>query len=460
MHLVEINGRSCRAADGTLLSKLLDDMGISHEHPCGGRGICRKCLLTVNGKKELSCQYRIFSDIKVDLPEQTEILSETGVEVSAVPGGKSCLVLDIGTTTLALALVSIEEKKAIKVITGTNPQRAFGADVMARIEYCSKNGTEKLQKPLIEKINSMAKELSAEADTMYIAGNTTMLHIFFGVDCSSIGRAPYTPVFLEGKSVDASTLGIKKAKRVVSLPSISAFVGADIVAGLNFVSLPPEGVYDLLVDLGTNAEIVLFSKSDSLCTSAAAGPCFEAANISCGMSAVPGAIYAYSREGIKTVGDAVPKGICGTGLIDVVAELLTEGIIDEGGYMEDERYELVPGVFITQKDIREYQLAKSAVYSGVMTLLKMKGISPKDVRNTYISGGFSAKINTVNAAKTGLLPGALIKNCIPLNNSSLQGTVKYACESNRLEVYTENSTYVDLSGSADFSELFFENMSF
>ena len=461
MHKVTINGKTEYADEGTLLSNILIGSDIGVDHLCGGRGNCKKCTVLVNGKEELSCQYQIKSDVFVIIPENNDIVSETGAVESGRMTQNLCFALDIGTTTLALALVSVDEGKIVKIITRTNPQRKFGADVITRIDYCQKNGVQELNRTLISEINSMLSEFDCSGvEMLYVSGNSTMLHLFFGVDCSSMGVAPYTPVFLESKTEKAETLGIVGVKSVESLPSIAAFVGADLVAGLNYIQKPTNGKYNFLIDLGTNAEIVLFSEKSTLCTSAAAGPCFEGTNISCGMSATNGAIYAYSEYELKTVGNSPAKGICGTGLIDIISEFIRVGKIDETGFMESETFELADGVSINQIDIRQYQLAKSAVYSATTTLLQMKNVSFDDIEKMYISGGFSAKINIENAVKTGLLPKELKEKCVAINNSSLLGTVKYACEKNDLTIYTDNSTYVDLSADSDFSELFIENMMF
>ena len=286
-----------------------------------------------------------------------------------------------------------------------------------------------------------------------------MLHLFFGVDPSPMGAAPYKPVFLDLKKASGESLGIPDVKEAVSLPGAAAFVGADLTAGLNFVGFPPEGKHRLLIDLGTNAEVLLFSQSSALCTAAAAGPCFEGANISCGMSASPGAICAYAPDGCTTVGNVPAVGVCGTGLVDAVAVLLENGSIDETGYMEED-YALAPGVYLTPGDVRQYQLAKSAVCSAVETLARRALISFEEIDALYISGGFSAKINIRNAVKTGLLPAALENKCISVNNSSLLGTAKFACERNDLYQYLAHMRYVDLSSDPVFSELFIENMTF
>lgn len=461
MHKVIINGETVYASDGQLLSDLLIEAGKAFEHPCGGKGTCRKCLVTVNASEELSCQYRIKSDIVVYTESKNNIVSVSGASESAVYTDNICLVLDIGTTTLALALVSLDEKRIIRVITADNPQRIYGADVISRIDYCRRNGPEELNKVLISEVNSMISELDLKkAGDMYVAGNTTMLHLFFGVDCSSIGVAPYTPVFLESQTVKGADIGLTCVATVESLPSIASFVGADITAGLNYIQKPDGGKYNLLIDLGTNAEIVLFSENSAVCASAAAGPCFEGANISCGMSATQGAVYSCSDGEIKTVGNTAVKGICGTGLIDIIATLIKNRLIDETGFMECGKYLIAEGVYINQDDIRQYQLAKSAVKSAILTLLQIKEVPFDDIEKVYISGGFSAEINISNAVLTGLLPKEAETKCVTVNNSSLLGTVRYACEKNDLSSYVDIAENVDLSLNTLFADLFMKNMMF
>ena len=275
-----------------------------------------------------------------------------------------------------------------------------------------------------------------------------------------MGVAPYTPVFLEKREAAGEEIGLIGVSEVESLPCVSSFVGADIVAGLNFTGMPEGGKYSLLVDLGTNAETVLYGNGRVLCAAAAAGPCFEGANISCGMSASDGAVYSYKKNKAETVGNLPAKGICGTGLVDVIAHLIESGEIDEAGYMENEEFEIAEGVSVNQEDVRQYQLAKSAVYSAIMTLIETAQIYPDSIERLYISGGFSAVIDVENAVKTGLLPEALKEKCVAVKNSSLLGAVKYACEKNDLSCFTKNAQYLDLSTNPVFSQLFIENMMF
>lgn len=462
MHKITLKGdnRILYAHDGELLSRVLMRHSLKFEHPCGGRGTCGKCTLRVNGKEELSCKYTVRGDIEVELADSFNIQTASIGEETGKATENMCLCFDIGTTTLVLALVSCDEGSVVKSVTRNNPQRAFALDVMSRIEYATKNGTEDMQRVLIDELNSMLKELGAEdIDKLFVAGNTTMLHLFLGVDPSKMGHAPYTPEFLDLKELGAKELGIKTVDTVTALPGISAFVGADIVAGLNYVGMPTEDRYSILVDLGTNAEIVLYSKHKLYCTAAAAGPCFEGVNISCGMSAVDGAVYSCTGNGFKTVGNTKPKGICATGLIDAMALMLEGEYIDETGFMETP-FEIAPRVTITREDVRQFQLAKGAICSAIYALVKKAGISFKDIDKVYVAGGFSSKMNVGNALLTGLLPIEAGGKIYTVDNSCLKGLIKYACEKNELNLILDNAEYVDLAMDGYFGELFIENMIF
>lgn len=464
MHRVEIiqkeKNRIIYAGNGEKLSSVLMKNGFSQEHPCGGNGRCGKCTVLVNGENQLSCRYVIKSDITVVLPDEAEILSVTGASETEKMSENMCLVFDIGTTTLALALVSLDDNRIIRSENCVNPQRVFGADVVSRIDYCRKNGVKEMHDAVISALNRMTGKLGVSVEKLFVSGNTTMLHLFFGVDCSSMGVSPYTPVFLGSRRVNADDLSVKNVQEIISLPNISAFVGADIVAGLNFVGLPQKDKYNILVDLGTNAEIALYSEKELICTAAAAGPCFEGANISCGMSASEGAIYAYSSVKTEVIGNVNAKGICATGLVDIIAEFLKNEIIDETGYMNCEKIRITDDVFIDKCDIRQFQLAKSAVYSAIITLINIQGISFYDIDKVYIAGGFSSKLNIANAVAVGLLPIELQSKYVTLNNSSLLGTVRFACEQNDLSAYINNAEYIDLAENSMFSKLFIDNMKF
>ena len=195
MFKVKIKNKTYLAEENELLSDILVRNGLKLPHICGGRGVCGKCKVNVNGKYELSCKYKIKSDFEVSLPSHKENLSPTGSEDTGFLTENMCFALDIGTTTLAMALVSLDNGDIVKTITRSNPQSVFGADVITRIDYCTKNGVDVLQKLLVDEINVMTKALCEKTlPLMYVSGNTTMLHILFGENPSSMGVAPYTPV--------------------------------------------------------------------------------------------------------------------------------------------------------------------------------------------------------------------------------------------------------------------------
>ncbi len=443
-----------------ILGTLLSDYGYYVSQPCG-RGVCKKCTVTLDGKSVLACKTVIDCDATVILPGSQKMSVLTAENVTGRLTDNVCLCLDIGSTTLALALLSLDEGAVVAVKSAENPQRAFGADVMSRIDYAAKNGVSALNRAVVSAVSRLCEELLSEfslssVSKMYVSGNTTMLHLFLGEDPSPMGVYPYTPAFINERKVTGKSIGIMQADEIITLDGISAFVGADIVSGILSVGLPTEK-YNLLIDLGTNAEIALFSDKKILSSAAAAGPCFEGANISCGMSAVEGAVYAVNDDKkVSVIGGKKPRGVCATGLIDAIAYGKKTDAIDESGYMEDD-LEIADGVTLVGADIREFQLAKSAIRAGTECLVKRAGITFADIGTLYISGGFSAGLNIDNAVFLGLIPKELEKKTVCINNSSLSGTIKYAlCPQNKLCL--ENAEYVDLSADSNFSMLFMEHM--
>ena len=466
---VKIGERILTASVGERLIDLLQRYGIEAPHPCAGRGSCGKCRVLVDGREELSCKYVIEGDVTVTLS------GRSGLDVTVLGdiGERSCedlfFALDIGSTTLLLSLADKDGREICRV-GAQNPQITFGADVITRIEQCIRGGAESLQAPLIDRINEMmaaAKNAIGKSDLrtekLYAAGNATMLHLLLGIDCASIGRAPYTPVFLEEREVEADSVGLFGAEWLHLLPSAHSFVGADVVAGLSLIEELQEGRYALFCDLGTNAEIALLKNDGILCTAAAAGPCFEGSNIDCGMSALSGAICSVNIDGsgvkYETVGGGEARGICATGLLDTIFGLLYSGEIDEGGYMED-KFFFTDKVYLSPNDVRSFQLAKSAVHSAMEALIAKAGISFDDVDILYLSGGFSKKLSPQRAAAVGLIPMSLRGKCSVLEESCLMGVIKFACGEGDAVRVARSSRYCDLSTDSLFAEKFIENMSF
>ncbi len=457
---------SVQVKRGSHLYDIIIAENVHFDHPCGGMGRCKKCSVLINGKSELSCRYIVNEDIIVEINADSGLIQTAGVySVGNSSGQNYSLALDIGTTTLAAAVFN-GNGDIIKSGTRNNSQRKFGPDVISRIAFCADNGPGLLQSVLIEDVKALFNELLSDitlkrAKKLYVAGNTTMLHTFLGIDCSSIGVSPYTPAFLDMKETDGMKISLDFAEKIILLPGIDSFAGADIVSGLVNMGIPDNKEVNMLVDLGTNAECVIYSTSRILCTSAAAGPCFEGTNITCGMSAVKGAVCSYRSDGsYDVIGDCVPVGICATGLIDVVTCLIEKGIVDKTGKMTCERFNISDDVYITQEDIRHYQLAKSAVSSAVSVLISRFGIDVNEIKNFYVAGGISSRLNIESAVKSGLFPPEITDKFVPADNSSLSGLVKYAVSEADLPSIIDKSEYVDLASDAGFFELFINNMLF
>lgn len=459
------------APDGKRLFDFLTENGYYTASFCGGNGLCGKCLVTVDGKEELSCRTDIKDGMTVLLPFKAQgVSSKSGIYETHEAPKKPFFALDIGTTTLALALADSDSGAVSEVFVCDNPQTAYGADVISRIGVCRNGGLEKLHSCLIKSVNSLLNKACEKygifcVDNLIVSANTTMLHLFLNVDCSLMGEAPYTPSFLDGQSVSGESIGIMKVRKIETLPCFSSFVGADIAAGLLSLKKPKNEKWNFLFDLGTNAEIAMFSSDKVICTSAAAGPCFEGANITCGMSATPGAVSSFKlldgKKQIETVGGEKAVGICGTGLIDIIAELLKCAEIDETGYLENEEpYEIADTVYLYQKDIREFQVAKSAVKSAAEILMKRAGVTEADVETVYLSGGFSSFINTANASACGLFPFISDEKCCAVMNTSLAGALKYGVNPAGLDKIMKNFQYIDLNADTDFSNSFIENINF
>jgi len=404
------------------------------------------------------------------------------------------LAVDIGTTTVVCYIVDLLKGKVLDFYSFVNPQKKFGADVISRIDFAKakEDGLFVLQKEIVKGINEAIKiltsRLSISKDEIYKAvfvGNPTMLHLLLGIDPLSIATSPFVPVFADKIEARAEDLGLETNKNAILkiLDSISAYVGADIVAGILSTKMHKSEKVCLLLDLGTNGEMVLGNKQFMVAASAAAGPAFEGVNISCGMNASSGAIDSIKIKDGKieftTIESGQPKGICGSGIVLAIAYMLEEGIIDETGrFCEDakEKYKdnfrkingqtaffITDSIYITQKDIRELQLAKAAISAGIKTMLKEFGISEDDIDSVFLAGGFGNYISPWAAVKIGLIPERLKDKIKPAGNTAGNGAILALLSSKSEKEFEEIKNrvkYIELSSSPQFNELFVESMVF
>lgn len=414
--------------------------------------------------------------------------------VSVVPGTQGAplgLALDLGTTTLALYLLDLGSGEEVSARAAPNPQGAFGADVLSRISHVQAHGAaglRELREKVVQGINGLIQELAGPPGVsqddlvqMAVVGNPTMLHLFIGVDPTPIGAAPFVPVFresLSGRAKDLS-LAMNPAGIVQTLPLVSGYVGADTVAGVLATGLHRSEEPVLLLDLGTNGEIVLGNKGRMVACSAAAGPAFEGGRIACGMPALAGAIaHLELHEDVRyeTLGGTAPRGLCGTGLVDAVAGLLSVGLLDSHGRLlptgngplsgrvegegKDRRFLIAAGsrpVFLTQGDVRELQLAKGAIRAGIEVLLSRFGVTAGEVARVYLAGAFGAQMRPESLARIGLLPEELLPRTVPAGNAAGAGAKRTLLDreaAREAEEIARRMEYVELSYEPMFSQKF------
>jgi uncharacterized 2Fe-2S/4Fe-4S cluster protein (DUF4445 family) len=480
------------SAKGNTLLKELQENGFDIYSPCGGNGTCGKCMVYVKGVGEVtSCIYQVTGDIAIVLPEKREANILVGqhehtvlvpfnpgasVDLSYFPHG---VAIDIGTTTLVFYLVNLITGAIIETRAAVNPQTKYGADVISRINYAAttSGGLKTLQKEILDAINFQLAHFIEVADLtanelvkITFAGNTTMLHLLLGVDPLPIALAPFTPAFVDEQILKGRDLNLHchPEAEIKILPSIAAYVGADIVAGI--ASLKPLAEYQrfLFMDIGTNGELALVTPETIWCCATAAGPAFEGANISCGMSAVEGAISVFGAEGYSVIGNTVPVGLCGSGLIDVVAHLVENKLVQSDGLLSED-FVIVPEtsetnrIVLTQQDIREVQLAKSAIMAGVKVLLKKASLTYDDLDALFLAGGFGNYIDLASAVKIGMLPKEMEHKIISLGNTSGTGAL-LALKSVQFDQIIQDvrnrSCYVELSEDEDFVMDYVMNMDF
>ena len=477
----------CSVPHGANLLEALTQNGFFIPAACGGRGSCGKCAVKCRTadaedyQTVLSCHTSVTSDLTILLDADAESGLWQVSSLSAFKGKAVGMILDVGTTTLAACLVDTETGETLARASTLNPQGSYGADVISRITAFGDGKGEEMRTAVINATNRLIADFlrtGAQIDELFVVGNTTMLHLFLGIDPTGIGTYPFTPAFAETKYFEGIDIGIN-APRVRLLPSISAYLGADVSAGVLACEMDKTDKTQLFVDLGTNGEIVLSHNKKLFAASTAAGPALEGANISCGMGGVAGAIDRVWREDGKlrftTVENATARGICGSALIDLVALLLDEGILDETGafseecdsplfhHLEDDCFYLTPEIYLSQDDVRQFQLAKAAIAAGIEALTAHCNVKPDEIAHVFLAGGLGYYMSPANAARTGLLPTDLLSRTKIVGNTALTGaTLCLLDKANQFAIDTisTRTETVELSFSPTFSQAYIENMGF
>jgi len=544
---------------GMTLYQGLEKAGIKIETPCGGKGICGKCRVWVQNsdkvpftphkeitKEEadhglrLACQLVPEQDISVRLGENfsyqkdtaqkgkileaqiisrdildpaIEIISknndfklkydrepDTSKPFSWAPGYEpKGFAIDIGTTTIAVSLVSLKTGKILASDSSLNPQIALGHDVLTRIQHAStpaglKEMTNLVQNELNRLLDTTCKTSKSnknEVIDVTIGGNTTMLQLAAGIDPSPLGVLPFKVDIIGGKSYPAENFGLKvnKSARLYLPPVIHAYVGSDISAGL--LSCPDffnDDKVILYIDLGTNGEICFNARGKRFTTSTATGPAFEGMSISSGMRAEYGAIehveVVNSQFKFQTIGNSEIRGVCGSGIVDFIAALLKTGALDSSGKFllnkdpdlpkQENKARVVQinnknsflygkGIYLTQKDIRQIQLAKGAIRSGIDIILRKGNINPDKIDKIYLAGGFGKYLNPHNMERIGIIPEHTAERLVFIGNASIDGSITLLTDVNQryfLEKNLKTMEHLELGSSPEFMESFVKNLNF
>jgi uncharacterized 2Fe-2S/4Fe-4S cluster protein (DUF4445 family) len=458
---------------GTLLQEVLFPHGI--EFPCGGGGTCKACRVRVRGPAppptpadhsafppgaldagwRLGCRMRADADLTLELGlwSSPVLADDTVVEVEARDG---CgLAIDLGTTTLAVQLVDRADGRVLATRTALNPQARHGADLMTRIDHALRGGAVRLAGLVRSELGRLAGELVAIAPKpvrlVTVVGNTAMHHLFGGIDVTPLSTPPFRPVD-DGllRLADADLGWDLGGAEVHVLPCLGGFVGSDLTAGILATRLHELDGLNLLVDLGTNGELVVGGAGGLVCASTAAGPAFEGAGISIGMRAATGAIGAMTVDGDRlrpeVLGGGTPRGICGSGLVDAVAGALDLGWIVPSGRLARGRSDipLAEGLALQPQDVRQLQLAKGAIAAGIHLLCARVGGRASDLRRVFLAGAFGNYVRVSAAARIGLLPvdPAIV---IPSGNTALLGA--------RLALHHDDHAYAHLRARTTQVEL-------
>lgn len=520
------DGKQVSIHSGATLVEAAGQAGIILNSVCGGKGTCKKCLVYLDPglRAVLACQYRIESDLTVTVPAgsrffEQRILSEgVALQASIEPdmyqdylqadsdAAIFGVAVDIGTTTVVTKLIDMRDGQCCATEAALNPQARFGDDVVSRIAYAqSEREYADLHKAIIDCINSLLEGLCRKANIetgriceMCVVGNTTMNHIFLRLPIAQLGQAPYRAWSLEAHDVRAAELGLRMhhAGNVHAVENIAGFVGADTTAVALACDIDSAEEMTLIVDIGTNGEIVLGTKDQLYAASCAAGPALEGARITCGSRATDGAIEAVVVNGddvdLDVIGDCPPRSICGSGLIDAAAVMLDLGVTDRTGRFGEPaelKAELPPAifsrifqhegqpafrltgteravqdhVFLTQADIRQMQLAKGAIRAGIRLLQQRVGLEDGDIKHVLLAGAFGNYIRPTSAQRIGLLPAVPVGRIRFVGNAAASGAqmilISRHCRRHAGRL-ARKMKYVEIAHEPDFQIVFADSMFF
>ncbi len=431
---------------------------------CGGTGTCGKCKVILNGVQTLACQATLTTHAVIEVPCHTNKTAQSTVATPKSHADK--LAIDIGSTTIVLQAVA--DHPVPPAHSMLNGQIKYGADVISRIAYQNAHKNDNLTASVQNDLQLGIEAILADRSNLrevVISCNTVMAYLLLGLDTTSLGLYPFA--FVTDKAIRTNLSWL--CDNVLILPSISAFVGGDILSGILYTKMY-EKPNTLLLDIGTNTEMVINNNGQLIATSTSAGPAFEGGNISCGTGAVPGAIFSAAyRSGkfiLQTIDGHKPVGICGSGLIDIMRCLLDYKLMDRTGLLIDEFFEsgvpITDTIRITQDDIRQFQLAKASIRAATEFLLSGCG-DGYTLDTVFLCGSFGSHLNLQNASRVGLFPPYLLNKIKVCGNTSLEGataTLTQSLSESLINTLRDTVKSTVISEETLFSELFIQHIDF
>ena len=467
---------------GQSLMSALRDNHIFLDTPCGGNGTCKKCKVLVDGAEVLACQTTVERDLAVTVPEDTGLnVLQAGIpaeqeELRPVRPGY-LLAFDIGTTSVVCFLLDPANGTELARSSMRNPQTAFGADVVSRIQsaLCGEleQQTDAIRRGMTARIQAVCRNARIrpeEIGVVSVVGNPAMQQLFLGISPKNLAGVPFAPVLTEAKHIPcADYLPVCPHAELLVIPDISGYIGSDTMGCILSTRLYQREELTLMVDIGTNGEMVLGNRDRMVACSTAAGPALEGANIQFGMRGTDGAIdHVWLENGAVTysvIGGGEAKGICGSGIIDAVATGLNMGLLNKRGRIRNEShtFPLTEKIFLTQEDIRQVQLAKGAVYAGISLMAKQLGADIRDIQRVLLAGAFGNYLTPKSACRIGLLPHELCNKIVTVGNAAGSGAKMLACDQALLPLtqkLTTRTRFLELASLAEFPKTFAKAMNF
>ena len=465
---------------GTTLLDAQIKAGLLPDAPCGGKGTCGKCRILADGREVLACQTAVERDMAIECVKRSRnsILTK-GIAVRAEPDGKHdfAVAFDIGTTTVVAYLMNGRTGELLACSSALNPQTQYGADVISRVQLAIDGGGDTLASCIRETLAALIAEVSEKAGIhseeitlAAIVGNTAMHHLFLGIDPAPLVKPPYMPNVSSALELPAEgLLPIAGHGTIRVLPNIAGFVGADTVGCMLSTRFDQLDELTLMIDIGTNGELVMGNRHRMLACSTAAGPAFEGARISCGMRGAEGAIdHVWLEEGRvcwHVIGEGEAAGLCGSGLLDLVAVLLETAAIDETGKLLcGSEYRIGnTSVALTQKDIREVQLAKAAIRAGVELLAEHLDQSVDQIRKVFLAGAFGSFLKPDAICRIGMIPPCLQNRIESIGNAAGEGAKLCALSESEFKYsmrLAEKAEFLELASLPQFQDCYVDALSF